>query len=61
MLPAYRFFKMQDGHVVGSSQIVHCEDDKEAVRHAKQLADGYDIEVWDEARCVIRIEGSKKN
>jgi len=59
-LPAYRFFKIEDGHVVGPSEIVHCDDDAEAIRKAKRYADGYDVEVWDLARCVIRIDGSKK-
>ena len=59
-MAAYRFFKVEEDHVVGSSLIVHCDDDKDAIRKAKEIANGVGVEVWDSVRRVIRIDGLKE-
>jgi hypothetical protein len=43
-----------DGHFVGYQPLV-CADDAEAITKAKRLVDGHDIELWNGARLVIRL------
>jgi hypothetical protein len=40
-----------DGHFLRAVQLV-CPDDDTARKYAKQLVDGYDVELWDGARKV---------
>jgi hypothetical protein len=48
------------GHVTQPPHIVVCDDDKQATHHAQQYyLDGKPIEVWDEARRVIRLDPPK--
>ena len=53
----YRIY-MLDGrnNIAGPPEIVTCEDDQETVQRAKQLIDGYDLEVWQGARVVRRLK-----
>ncbi|MGY4311090.1 hypothetical protein [Bradyrhizobium sp. JR3.5] len=48
-----------DGHIT-ASRAFKCADDSEAVVWAKQLIDGYDIELWSGKRFVIRLEHEEK-
>lgn len=33
-----------------------CENDEAAVKEARQLLDGKVIEVWEQARCIVRLD-----
>jgi hypothetical protein len=45
-MPDYRAYIMgPDGHVQNRVEL-RCDDDAEAIRLAKQLVDGHDIELW---------------
>ena len=55
----YRAYTMgHDGHIKASRAFV-CESDEDATVWAKQLIDGYDVELWSGERFVIRL-GHKK-
>jgi hypothetical protein len=54
---AYRFYVLDESeHVSQPPQIVECAGDEDAIRQARQLLDGKVIEVWDEARRIVRLE-----
>jgi len=59
---AYRIYVLdQAGHSTGPPHIVVCDDDKQATHYARRYyLDGKPIEVWDEARCVIRLDPPKE-
>ena len=45
-MPDYRAYIMgPDGHVQNRVDL-QCTDDAEAIKLAKQLVDGYDVELW---------------
>jgi hypothetical protein len=44
-----------DGHFVGFEGFV-CVDDPEAIDKAKRLVNGHDVELWNGARLVIRLQ-----
>ena len=45
-MPDYRAYIMgPDGHVQNRVDL-QCTDDVEAIKLAKQLVDGYDVELW---------------
>jgi hypothetical protein len=51
----YRAYALgSDGHFIGFEPIV-CANDDEATEQAKRLLDGHDIELWNGARMVIRL------
>ena len=51
-MPDYRAFIMgPDGHVQNRVEL-RCDDDAEAIRLAKQLVDGHDVELWQLDRQV---------
>ena len=43
-----------DGHIERSIQII-CEDETEAKKRARLLADGYDVELWSQDRKVAEF------
>ena len=48
----YRAYIMgSDGHVQNRVDL-RCNDDAEAIRLAKQLVDGYDVELWNLDRHI---------
>jgi hypothetical protein len=52
----YRFYTIRkDGHVAGPPIDYDAARDPEAIAHAKQLQDGHDIEIWQEARLVAYL------
>jgi hypothetical protein len=66
-MPEYRAYLVgPDDHILQCVEMV-CADDAAAKEQAKTLADGYDIELWQEARKIAvihslpaqRISGSK--
>ena len=44
-----------DGHFK-KVQVLECPDDAAAVKEAKKLLDGHDIELWLRDRMIIRLE-----
>jgi hypothetical protein len=53
----YRAYQIDStGSVTGPPTIIEAASDAEAVLKAMQSLDGFDIEVWDEARRVGKIE-----
>jgi hypothetical protein len=51
----YRAYTVgDDGHFIGFEAII-CSDDAEAIKRAKRLVDGHDIELWCGARFVTQL------
>ena len=48
-----------DGHIRNRIE-VRCGDDEGAIRCAKQLVDGYAIELWQAARMVAAFEATSR-
>ena len=44
-----------DGHVIRRIDLA-CEKDDDAIERAKQLVDGYPVELWDGARKIAEFE-----
>ena len=54
-MPEYRAYLVgPDDHILQCVEMV-CADDDAAKEQAKTLADGYDIELWQEARKIAVI------
>jgi hypothetical protein len=45
-----------DGHFIRAVELV-CPDDDSAKEYAKQLVDGYDLELWQLDRLIVRFPG----
>ncbi len=57
----YRFYLIKkDGHIDGPPSDHALLDDKAAIKEAKQLVDGHDIEIWQEARLVAYVTPDTK-
>lgn len=55
-MPEYRVYIVgSDGHFQSSVPLV-CADDDEALEHAQQLVDGHDVELWQRARKIARLD-----
>jgi hypothetical protein len=55
-MPDYRAYIVgEDGHFVGYEPLV-CPNDAEAIEKAKRLVSGRDVELWNGARFVIKLE-----
>jgi hypothetical protein len=55
----YRIYKMVgDKRIPGPPQVFTCGDDEEAVAKVKLVLDGHDIEVWQGAHLVSRLQTS---
>jgi hypothetical protein len=55
-MPTYRIYTLEGGHVREPPKIIECQNDDAAVNEAKQLLDGKLIEVWEQARFIIRLD-----
>jgi hypothetical protein len=52
-MPEYRLYQFtKDNHIRAAPIVLTFASDDEAVQQARQLVDGYDIEVWDGERMV---------
>jgi hypothetical protein len=52
----YRAYAIgSDGHIVKAIALV-CDDDKQAIKEAKEALANYTIEVWSGNRFVVRID-----
>jgi hypothetical protein len=49
-----------DGHFIRAIEIV-CPDDETAKEHAKQLVDGYDLELWQGERLITKLKHPAKS
>jgi hypothetical protein len=56
----YRLYSVvQDtNQIKGVPIIVVCKDDTDAIEEARKVLNGLDVEVWDGARCVTRLESA---
>ena len=45
-----------DGHFIRAVELV-CPDDNTAKEYVKQLVDGYDLELWQLDRLIVRFPG----
>jgi hypothetical protein len=53
----YRVYTLSNGnHIMAPPDIIACETDQEAIEQARRLIEGHDVEVWQGARCVIRMK-----
>jgi hypothetical protein len=57
----YRLYSLVSGtnHIKGVPAILVCENDTKAIQEARERLNGLDLEVWDGARRVIRIESQQ--
>jgi hypothetical protein len=59
-MPEYRVYIIgPDGHFHDSVPL-DCTDDTEAMKQAKQLVDGHDVELWQRDRKVAVFERKPK-
>jgi hypothetical protein len=57
----YRLYSLKNGNqIAGPPKILQCASDEEAIALASTLLDGFDMEVWQGARVVIRLPPSDK-
>ena len=61
-MPGYRFYNVNEhGHVIGRPAIKELMTDPDAVREAQdKLLDGNDVEIWQGARLVARVNSPVK-
>jgi hypothetical protein len=50
------YFLGPDGHFVKAEDIV-CDDDEAARKQAQRMADGFDVELWQQDRRIEKFEG----
>lgn len=48
----------EDGHIKSRTDL-SCENDEEAKKRAQQLVDGHAIELWQQARKIVKFEPEK--
>jgi hypothetical protein len=59
-MPEYRAYIVgHDGHFSEAVPLV-CADDDEAMKKAKQLVDGHDVELWQRDRKIATFERKPK-
>lgn len=59
MLEYRAYFVRDDGHFA-KVVTLDCADDETAIAEAKQILDGHDIELWQQARMVTRLDHKKR-
>jgi hypothetical protein len=58
-MPTGRMFTVgRDAHFSGVRKTLECADDKEAVEKRRNLRRVSILEIWDDARTVVRLPGS---
>lgn len=57
-MPVYRAYPVSRDHRVASapSVAINCETEQDGIRQAQHLFDGYDVELWDGPRFIIRLK-----
>ena len=57
----YRFYSLRNGNqIVGTPEVMQCVSDQGAIAEARKLLDGFDMELWQGARVVVRLRSSDK-
>jgi hypothetical protein len=57
----YKFYAIErDGHITRPPAARDCMDDAEALKEARQLVNGHDIEVWQSSRLVAYLTPDDK-
>ena len=59
-MPTYRAYLIDDDNRVASYKPIEADTDAEALKAARQFADGCDVEVWELGRKVGRVARAKK-
>jgi hypothetical protein len=59
-MPTYRAYLINDDNRVASYKPIEADTDAEALKAARQFADGCDVEVWHLDRKVGRVARAKK-
>jgi hypothetical protein len=60
-VPHYHIYRLSvDNNIFGRPEVVNCDSDQEVIAHAKARLDGFDVEVWDGPRIVIRLKSTDK-
>lgn len=55
-MPGYRFYPIKpDGHIAGAPVERECPNDGEALKEARQLVNGHEVEVWQGKRLIGNI------
>lgn len=55
-MPEYKFYSIKiDGHIAKPPIVTDCPDDLTAIKAARQVLDGNDIEIWEGARVVAYL------
>ena len=55
-MPEYRFYAIEpNGHVSGPPAARDLPDDSEALKEARQMVNGHDIEVWQGSRILAYL------
>ena len=58
----YRFFRVDKrDQIQGAPRFISCADDKSARSEARQLVDGFAIEIWDCERKVAYIPSEEQH
>ena len=61
-MPEYRFYTLLRGNkIAGPATQVECSSDEEAISQAKKFINGLDIEVWQGARLIARLQSPVDN
>ena len=56
-MPEFCIYTLLDCNTIASTpRDIECASDKEAIEEAYALLDGYDVEVWQGPRVVIRLK-----
>jgi hypothetical protein len=59
-MPTYRAYLIDGDDRVASYKPIDAETDAEALKAARQLVDGFDVEVWQLDRKIGRLGREKK-
>jgi hypothetical protein len=60
-MPEYRFYTLLRGDkIAGPATQVECSSDEEAISQAKKFINGLDIEVWQGARLIARLQSPRR-
>ena len=61
-MPEYRLYTLLRGDkIAGPATQVECSSDEEAISQAKKFINGLDIEVWQDARLITRLQSPVDN
>jgi hypothetical protein len=60
-MPVYRVYQIdKKGHILGPAEVITCDDEEEAVRKAKSLVNGHDLEVWQGEPYLGRLQSENR-